>query len=160
MLERRLRVSFDASNIVVAHTYIAYTAFISALVFACLLHYKKVVKNDVAGYPEEWFPSVSATYVFPMVMYNPALTLDWYPERNIFQILIALASGAFISLHLPVFPTELFQRPAIRAGLLAILYNPLKDFNSTDYHLHIWPFENAIVWRLGVHHFKRRSRRP
>jgi hypothetical protein len=42
---------------------------------------KKIVKNGVAGYPQEWFPSVSATIG------------DWYPERNIFQILITLTSG-------------------------------------------------------------------
>lgn len=33
------------------------------------------------GYPQEWFPSVSATIG------------DWFPERNVFQILIALTSG-------------------------------------------------------------------
>jgi len=51
------------------------------LVVGSLLHYRKIVKNDVAGYPDEWFPSVSATIG------------DWYPERNIFQILIAITSG-------------------------------------------------------------------
>ncbi|RDB31055.1 Protein cwh43 [Hypsizygus marmoreus] len=63
------------------HTVLAYTAFLTALVVGCLGHYKKIVKNDVAGYPQEWFPSVSATIG------------DWYPERNIFQIFIALTSG-------------------------------------------------------------------
>lgn len=63
------------------HTYLAFTAFLTALWVGCLCHYKKIVKNGVAGYPQEWFPSVSATIG------------DWYPERNIFQILIALTSG-------------------------------------------------------------------
>ncbi|KAL1742720.1 Frag1/DRAM/Sfk1 family-domain-containing protein [Schizophyllum fasciatum] len=63
------------------HTVLALTAFASALVFGCMLHYKKIVKNGVAGWPKEWFPSVSATIG------------DWYPERNIFQIMIALTSG-------------------------------------------------------------------
>ncbi|CCO30822.1 Protein cwh43 [Rhizoctonia solani AG-1 IB] len=40
-----------------------------------------IVKNGVAGWPQEWWPSVSATIG------------DWYPERNLFQILIALTSG-------------------------------------------------------------------
>ncbi|KAI0926280.1 hypothetical protein AcW1_008492 [Taiwanofungus camphoratus] len=75
------RLVFNASYIARAHTYLAFAAFLGALFLGCALHYKKIVKNGVAGYPEEWFPSVSATIG------------DWYPERNIFQILIALNSG-------------------------------------------------------------------
>ncbi|RKP09568.1 Frag1/DRAM/Sfk1 family-domain-containing protein, partial [Thamnocephalis sphaerospora] len=56
-------------------------AFLVALVVACLTHYEKVVRNQYYGYPDEWFPSVSAT------------TGDRYPARSIFQILIALTSG-------------------------------------------------------------------
>ncbi|OBZ72336.1 Protein cwh43 [Grifola frondosa] len=70
-----------AASFARVHTYFALTAFLSALIVGCLLHYRKIVKNGVAGYPEEWFPSVSATIG------------DWYPERNIFQILIAINSG-------------------------------------------------------------------
>ena len=33
------------------------------------------------GYPEEWFPSVSATIG------------DRYPERSVFQVFIAMTSG-------------------------------------------------------------------
>ncbi|KIY44119.1 hypothetical protein FISHEDRAFT_51837 [Fistulina hepatica ATCC 64428] len=77
---------FNAALVVRAHTCLAYTAFLSALVLGCSLHYKKVVKNGVAGYPEEWFPSVSATIG------------DWYPERNIFQIFIALTAGPRLAL--------------------------------------------------------------
>ena len=51
----------DAYHIAVAHTYFAFAAFISALLLGCALHYKKIVKNGIAGYPQEWFPSVSAT---------------------------------------------------------------------------------------------------
>ncbi|KAF9446745.1 hypothetical protein P691DRAFT_166821 [Macrolepiota fuliginosa MF-IS2] len=74
-------VILKASTIARTHTVLAYIAFTSALGIGCLLHYKKIVKNGVAGYPQEWFPSVSATIG------------DWYPERNIFQIIIALTSG-------------------------------------------------------------------
>ncbi|EGO24579.1 hypothetical protein SERLADRAFT_369838 [Serpula lacrymans var. lacrymans S7.9] len=70
-----------AHYIAAAHTYLALGAFFSALFLGCVLHYKNIVKNGVAGYPEEWFPSVSATIG------------DWFPERNIFQILIAITSG-------------------------------------------------------------------
>ncbi|KAI9462145.1 Frag1/DRAM/Sfk1 family-domain-containing protein [Russula earlei] len=72
-----------ASQLARLHTFLSFTAFIGALVIASSLHYTKVVQNAVAGWPEEWFPSVSATIG------------DWYPERNIFQILIALNSGKF-----------------------------------------------------------------
>ncbi|KAH0833136.1 Frag1/DRAM/Sfk1 family-domain-containing protein [Lanmaoa asiatica] len=71
----------DASQLAAAHTYLAFSAFTSALLLGCTLHYKKIVKNGIAGYPEEWFPSVSATIG------------DWYPERNVFQIFIAITSG-------------------------------------------------------------------
>jgi hypothetical protein len=54
-------IRLGASSIASLHTYLAYAAFASALVFGCLLHYKKIVKNSVATYPDEWFPSVSAT---------------------------------------------------------------------------------------------------
>lgn len=43
-----------AAAIARVHTYLAFTAFLSALGIGCLLHYKKIVKNGVAGYPEEW----------------------------------------------------------------------------------------------------------
>ena len=56
-------VSFPASWVVTAHTILASLAFLSALVVGTGLHYKEIVRNGVAGYPHEWFPSVSATYV-------------------------------------------------------------------------------------------------
>jgi hypothetical protein len=36
-------------------------AFFGCLLTGMALHYKKIVKNEYFGYPEEWFPSVSAT---------------------------------------------------------------------------------------------------
>ncbi|KAG6805612.1 hypothetical protein H0H92_014740, partial [Tricholoma furcatifolium] len=54
-------IVLNASLVARIHTCLAYVAFTTALVIACLCHYQKVVKNGVAGYPEEWFPSVSAT---------------------------------------------------------------------------------------------------
>ncbi|CAJ0827886.1 7763_t:CDS:10 [Entrophospora sp. SA101] len=74
-------IRFNAKWIAHAHTIIAYVAFFSALILACWTHYYQIVKNEYWGYPEEWFPSVSA------------VTGDWYPARSIFQILIAIASG-------------------------------------------------------------------
>ncbi|KAI8870012.1 hypothetical protein GQ42DRAFT_122947 [Ramicandelaber brevisporus] len=63
------------------HTGMAYAAFLVALVVGWKLHYYKIVQNGYYGYPEEWFPSVSATIG------------DRYPGRALFQILIALTSG-------------------------------------------------------------------
>ncbi|QRW03702.1 Frag1 domain-containing protein [Ceratobasidium sp. AG-Ba] len=72
---------FNSSWVARVHTICATAAFSCALAVGLSLHYKKIVKNGVAGWPHEWWPSVSATIG------------DWYPERNLFQILIALTSG-------------------------------------------------------------------
>ncbi|KAI0806029.1 Frag1/DRAM/Sfk1 family-domain-containing protein [Irpex lacteus] len=85
---RRAPYTLNASTLVTVHTYLAYAAFFSALAIGSYLHFTKIVKNGVAGWPEEWFPSVSATIG------------DWYPERNIFQILIAVNSGPRFALVL------------------------------------------------------------
>lgn len=62
MVEVPLRpLTLRAASVARIHTILAYTAFSSALIIGSLLHYKKIVKNGVAGYPQEWFPSVSAT---------------------------------------------------------------------------------------------------
>lgn len=74
-------ISINAKYISWAHTICASSAFIAALIVGVCLHYHKIVENAHYGYPDEWFPSVSATIG------------DRYPERSIFQILIALTSG-------------------------------------------------------------------
>ncbi|KAJ7158875.1 Frag1/DRAM/Sfk1 family-domain-containing protein [Mycena filopes] len=81
-------ISFLAAHLARAHTLLSAAAFVVALSLGLLYHYKKIVKNSVAGWPEESFPSVSATIG------------DWYPERNLFQILIAFTSGPRIALVL------------------------------------------------------------
>ncbi|CAN8105366.1 unnamed protein product [Discula destructiva] len=74
-------LSFNGVWVSWLHTITAYTAFISALIVGTSLHYHKIVENAWFGYPQEWFPSVSATIG------------DRYPERSCFQLFIALASG-------------------------------------------------------------------
>ncbi|KKA23469.1 Integral plasma membrane protein [Rasamsonia emersonii CBS 393.64] len=64
-----------------AHTLFAAIAFLGALIVGMKLHFHKIVQNEYYGYPEEWFPSVSATIG------------DRYPERSVFQIFIAITSG-------------------------------------------------------------------
>ncbi|KAF8475983.1 calcofluor white hypersensitive protein [Kalaharituber pfeilii] len=71
-----------------AHTVVAYSAFLGALVVGMKLHFRKIVQNEHYGYPDEWFPSVSATIG------------DRYPERSVFQLLIAVTSGPRFALVL------------------------------------------------------------
>ncbi|QEU58704.1 Cwh43 [Kluyveromyces lactis] len=73
-------VSIRGSVIAWTHTVCAASAFIAALVVGYTLHFEKIVANAWYRYPDEWFPSVSATIG------------DRYPERSIFQILIALTA--------------------------------------------------------------------
>lgn len=74
-------IRINAKLIAYLHGICAYSAFFSALAVGCYLHYRDIVKNSSYQYPDEWFPSVSATIG------------DLYPERSVFQILIALTSG-------------------------------------------------------------------
>ncbi|OUM52355.1 hypothetical protein BVG19_g1536 [[Candida] boidinii] len=77
----RVLLKINAQFIAIAHTICASSAFLAALFIGYSLHYYKIVKNEHYGYPDEWFPSVSATIG------------DRYPERSVFQILIALTAG-------------------------------------------------------------------
>jgi Frag1/DRAM/Sfk1 family len=72
---------FNGKWIAWAHTIVAYAGFVGALIVGCWLHYGKIVQNEYYGYPDEWFPSVSATIG------------DRYPERSVFQLFIAITSG-------------------------------------------------------------------
>ncbi|WFD23177.1 Protein cwh43 [Malassezia equina] len=76
-----VHLSCTAAIFSIAHTVLGYTSFAVALACGLSLHYRRIVKNHIAGYPDEWWPSVSATIG------------DWFPERNVFQILCAATSG-------------------------------------------------------------------
>ncbi|KAF2096343.1 hypothetical protein NA57DRAFT_67120 [Rhizodiscina lignyota] len=80
--------SFSGRWISWAHTIAAYIAFLGALIVGISLHYTKIVQNEHWGYPQEWFPSVSATIG------------DRYPERSVFQLFIAVTSGPRFALVL------------------------------------------------------------
>ncbi|KAF2144550.1 uncharacterized protein K452DRAFT_245497 [Aplosporella prunicola CBS 121167] len=73
--------AFSGKWISYTHTVVAYAAFLGALIVGCALHYRKIVQNEHYGYPQEWFPSVSATIG------------DRYPERSVFQVFIAMTAG-------------------------------------------------------------------
>ncbi|AEY96947.1 FAEL043Wp [Eremothecium gossypii FDAG1] len=72
--------SVNGKHIVHLHSLFASSAFICALVVGYQLHFHKIVRNAHYGYPDEWFPSVSATIG------------DRYPERSLFQVLIAVTA--------------------------------------------------------------------
>lgn len=74
-------IEFSGKWVSWTHTIIAYSAFLSALFVGIFLHYEKIVQNEYYGYPDEWFPSVSATIG------------DRYPERSFFMVFIAITSG-------------------------------------------------------------------
>ncbi|KAH7085920.1 Frag1/DRAM/Sfk1 family-domain-containing protein [Paraphoma chrysanthemicola] len=73
--------TFSGKWIAISHTVMAYCAFVGALIVGLWLHYHKIVENEFYHYPDEWFPSVSATIG------------DRYPERSVFMLFIALTSG-------------------------------------------------------------------
>lgn len=73
-------VQVNGKIIPLTHTICASAAFLAAFATGYTLHFHKIVENAHYGYPDEWFPSVSATIG------------DRYPERSIFQILIALTA--------------------------------------------------------------------
>ncbi|GAA5895793.1 hypothetical protein JCM8208_005089 [Rhodotorula glutinis] len=92
------------------HTALSAAAFLSAFVLGVALHYHRIVKNQWYGYPQEWAPSVSATIG------------DWFPERNVFQLLIALTSGPRFLLILVGFVSHrhLYPHSALPAALAVI----------------------------------------
>lgn len=73
-------LTLNGKIIPLVHTVCAVSAFVAAFLTGYNLHFHKIVTNAHYTYPDEWFPSVSATIG------------DRYPERSIFQILIALTA--------------------------------------------------------------------
>ncbi|KAI3629159.1 hypothetical protein CBS9595_000231 [Malassezia furfur] len=95
--------------VVAAHTALGVSAFVAALGVCVALHYRRVVKNHVAGWPDEFWPSVSATIG------------DWFPERSVFQIAIAATSGPrFVLVGLCALAAGLQHRARRAAALLAV----------------------------------------
>ncbi|KAI0833717.1 Frag1/DRAM/Sfk1 family-domain-containing protein [Trametes gibbosa] len=155
--------TLHASALARAHTGLSLFAFLGALFIGCALHYKKIVKNGVAGYPQEWFPSVSATIG------------DWYPERNIFQILIALNSGPRFALVALQYYLQRSPHSSIPAFLLLVgvlrtlscggwVYITSSDDHDAHDVLMISYIVLNIPWMFGslaytpVHHVASRKR--
>ncbi|KAI7864413.1 Frag1/DRAM/Sfk1 family-domain-containing protein [Spinellus fusiger] len=138
-----------------------YRAFFIALAVGCYTHYYKIVQNEHFGYPQEWFPSVSAT------------TGDRYPARAIFQILIALTSGPRFALVFLWYlyttrstktSTEGFGQFLLGVGLVrTVACGGWVYITSTDDHLThdiamILYLVCTLPWQLGV--VKTSSRHP
>jgi len=150
MSTRVVSLGLRASTLARLHTFLSFTAFFGALLVGCALHYKKIVKNGVAGWPDEWFPSVSATIG------------DWYPERNIFQLLIAINSGprfALIAfaymLNRQMFPSSALPAVLSVVGVLRTLtcggwvYITSSDDHDVHDVLMVLYIVLNIPWMLG-----------
>ncbi|KAL6928111.1 hypothetical protein ACO0SA_002842 [Hanseniaspora valbyensis] len=83
--------SISGSSIIKLHTFAALITFLVAALIANYLHYYKITKNSHYAYPDEWFASVSATIG------------DYYPERNVFHIMIVICSFPRFLLHIMQF---------------------------------------------------------
>ncbi|KAF9007648.1 Frag1/DRAM/Sfk1 family-domain-containing protein [Cyathus striatus] len=81
MVAQQNPLSFPAAAVGRAHTILAAAAFTSALCIGSLLHYKKLSRTALLAIRMNGSP-----------LSQPRRIGDWYPERNIFQILIAVTS--------------------------------------------------------------------
>ncbi|RKP26553.1 Frag1/DRAM/Sfk1 family-domain-containing protein [Syncephalis pseudoplumigaleata] len=129
-------------------------AFVVALLVACYTQFDKVVRNQYYGYPDEWFPSVSAA------------TGDRYPARSIFQILIAVTAGprfAILGLWYLYASSKLHHPPTLARVLLGVglvrtvACGVFVYITSTDHHdvhdigmllyiLCTFPYMAGIIW--------------
>ncbi|KAK9759672.1 Protein cwh43, partial [Basidiobolus ranarum] len=123
---------FSGKYISYTHSLLACGAFLIALVVACQTHYLKIVQNEYFGYPDEWFPSVSATVG------------DRYPARPVFQILIAAtATPRFLLLFLWYYVTskhqgtsDLFKKILLAIGVVrTVSCGVFVYITSTDDHM-------------------------
>ncbi|KAI1757708.1 Frag1/DRAM/Sfk1 family protein [Xylaria castorea] len=141
-------VSFNAKWVSWAHTCVAYTAFLSALIVGVSLHFHKIVQNQYYGYPDEWFPSVSATIG------------DRYPERSFFMVFIAITSGprfALVALWylLTARPGKILPKFVAGMGLFRTLtcggWTYITSTDDHDWHdiLMISYLVATIPWTVG-----------
>ncbi|KAI9680733.1 MAG: hypothetical protein M1817_004173 [Caeruleum heppii] len=141
-------VAFSGKWISWAHTVVAYTAFLGALVVGVYLHYYKIVENQYYGYPQEWFPSVSATIG------------DRYPERSVFQIFIAITSGprfalVFLWYLLTARPNTVLPRVVAGTGLFRTItcggWTYITSTDDHDWHdiFMILYLVATLPWTLG-----------
>ncbi|SPO35994.1 related to CWH43 - putative sensor/transporter protein [Pseudozyma flocculosa] len=124
-------VTVSGGVVSTVHTVLGFIAFLGALVTALALHYERIVKNHVAGYPQEYWPSVSATIG------------DWFPERNIFQVGIALMAGPrFLLVFLSALLVSLATPSGSKKAAILLIVGTARTFacggwvyvTSSDHH--------------------------
>jgi Frag1/DRAM/Sfk1 family len=113
-----------------------------ALIVGLALHYKENVETQFYKYPQEWFPAVSGSVgiSFPLASNSEPIQFvgNHYPERNLFQIFIALTAGPRFALillwSLLIRPhAPLFSKVVLYIGLLRTLFFGIwAYFTSTD----------------------------
>lgn len=142
-------LSFPASWVVVAHTALASLAFLTALAIGLCLHYEKIVKNAIAGYPQEWFPSVSATYAPLVLPLTPFLTaLNPYQDWGLVSREKLLPD---------------FHRLDVRTSFCSRVPPVLSTMSSQQIFMALYPPHSRhhsiiVLWRLGLHHLNRPPR--
>lgn len=117
-----------------AHFILGGFAFVTALSICLSLHYERVVKNHVAGYPDEWWPSVSATIG------------DWFPERNVFQILCAATAG-FRLIMVSLCGLLACEQGRLLGGVILTLVGILRTFSCGGW-IFITSTDHALVHDL------------
>jgi hypothetical protein len=112
------------------------------------LHFHKIVQNQYYGYPDEWFPSVSAAIG------------DRYPERSVFQIFIAITSGprfalVFLWYVLTARPNHTLPKVVAGMGLFRTLtcggWTYVTSTDDHDWHdvFMISYLVSTLPWTLG-----------
>lgn len=105
------------------------------------LHYHKIVQNEYYGYPEEWFPSVSATIG------------DRYPERSFFMLFIAITSGTDvrgIQTLRELGLTLSFIRSSIRIGRSLVPAHDSTEFYPAGICGVCGSLPNTHMWRVDI----------
>lgn len=119
----------------------------SALVVGCALHYEKIVQNEHWGYPQEWFPSVSATIG------------DRYPERSFFMFFIALTSGTRSTYTAEGMGSSLtISRTEICFGWTLVPSHGAVEFVPPKIRGTSRILSNFDLWRMDIRYVDRRSR--
>jgi hypothetical protein len=129
------------------------------------LHYHKIVKNEfyvsstvrdththaysyiIQGYPDEWFPSVSATIG------------DRYPERSVFMLFIALTSGMNWRTVAKDY-TKQSHRSSIRIGRPLVHLDPSTELVASQAHRWRWHLPHLDMRRMDIRNLNRRPSLP
>lgn len=79
---------------------------------------------------------------------------DWYPERNLFQILIALTSGTPRTItRLPFYPYGA-SRASFWTRSRPVSVAPIISVDTTSSRVHLWLGSDVVVWGMGVYHIQ------